>query len=139
MTKKAKQFDPKLEISLSRKLNTQKKKRTAILNKALESLSNEERETFSKLETEINSNKYKLEENRKPIKNLLKTVVNQDGKTLVFNVNNARKVKATPYKKTQDDMSFIMPVQNHDGFYISGKLSSVTEYKKLEEFTLHKK
>ena len=66
MTKKAKQFDPKLDISLSRKLNTQKKKRTAILNKALESLSNEERETFSKLETEINSNKYKLEENRKP-------------------------------------------------------------------------
>jgi len=138
MTKKAKQFDPKLEISLSRKLNTQKKKRTAILNKALESLSNEEKETFSKLETEINSNKYKLEENRKPIKNLLKTVVNQDGKTLVFNVNNARKVKATPYKKTQDDMSFIMPVQNHDGFYISGKLSGVTEYKKLEDFTLHK-
>ena len=29
MTKKAKQFDPKLDISLSRKLNTQKKKRTA--------------------------------------------------------------------------------------------------------------
>ena len=139
MTKKAKQFDPKLDISLSRKLNTQKKKRTAILNKALESLSNEERETFSKLETEINSNKYKLEENRKPAKNLLKTVVNQDGKTLVFNVNNAKRIKATAYKKTEDEMSFIMPVQNHDGFYISGKVCGVREYKKLEEFTLHKK
>ena len=139
MTKKAKQFDPKLDISLSRKLNTQKKKRTAILNKALESLSNEERETFSKLETEINSNKYKLEENRKPAKNILKTVVNQDGKTLVYNVNKEKRIKATAYKKTEDEMSFIMPVQNHEGFYISGKLSGVREYKKLEEFTLHKK
>ena len=139
MTKKAKQFNPILDNNLSKDIARIEKIKNNLIEEAIGRLSQTKRETFSKLETEINSNKYKLEENRKPAKNLLKTVVNQDGKTLVFNVNNAKRIKATAYKKTEDEMSFIMPVQNHDGFYISGKLSGVREYKKLEEFTLHKK
>lgn len=139
MTKKAKQFNPILDNNLSKDIARIEKIKNNLIEEAIGRLSQTKRETLNEATIALKGLKNRLNKNREPVKNLLKTVVDQDGNNLVFNVNNARKVKATPYKKTREDMSFIMPVQNHDGFYISGKLSGVREYKKLSEFTLHKK
>jgi hypothetical protein len=138
MIKKSKQFNPILDNKLSKDIARIEKIKNDLIEEAIGRLSKSKRELLEEATTALKGLKNRLNTNREPVKDLLKTVVDQDGKTLVFNVKNAKKIKATPYKKTREDMSFIMPVKNHDGFYISGKLSGVREYKKLEKFTLHK-
>ena len=99
MTKKAKQFNPILDNNLSKDIARIEKIKNNLIEEAIGRLSQTKRETLNEATIALKGLKNRLNKNREPVKNLLKTVVDQDGNNLVFNVNNARKVKATPYKK----------------------------------------
>ena len=135
---KDKEFNPFLDVQLCKHIARLKKIKNGLINEAISRLSKEKKETLAKATQHLTTYKNQLVESRKPIKDRFKTVVNQDGNVLSFNSSNAEKIEATPYIKTNDKMSFIMPVKTHDGFYISGKLIGISEHKKLEKFTLHK-